>query len=305
MKRKINNKSIDLGFSVIITNFNGKDLLEKNLPFVISAKDNKENKIKEIILVDDASKDDSYEFIKSNYPEIRVIRHKKNRGFIASTNTGARSAKYPLMVFLNSDVEVSNDFLVSVLPLFDNQRVFGVSLHEQGYGYAKAKFENGFFIHSSGEEASEVKNTFWVSGGSGVFRRDIWMQLGGMDEKLFSPFYWEDVDLGYRALKKGYILLWNPKAKVVHNHESTMKKLPKRFRNLIQERNQLVFIWKNITSPNLNRKHISALFRRIAKHPGYLIVVMMASCKLACILRARKKERKECKVSDEAIFSAH
>lgn len=295
----------NLKISVIITNYNGKNILEKNLPFIIRAKENPDNRIGEIILIDDASRDDSCEFVKGSYPEIRVIRHKKNRGFIASTNTGARSAKYPLLAFLNSDVEVSNNFLVSVRPLFKDERVFGVSMHEKGYGYAKAKFEDGFFIHWGAEESSEVKNTFWVSGGSGVFRRDYWMLLGGMDEKLYSPFYWEDVDLGYRALKKGFILLWDPNSKVTHNHESTVKKISGKFRSLIQERNQLIFIWKNITSPNLKRKHVAALFRKIAKHPGYTIVFLMALFKLPKIAKARNKEEKECRVSDEAIFSSY
>ena len=292
-----------LKVSVIVTNYNGKDLLEKNIPFILIAKNKKENRIEEIIVVDDASKDESVDFIKSNFPEIKVIRHTKNRGFIASTNTGARSAKYPLLVLLNSDVMVSDDFLVSVIPLFIDKNVFAVSIHEQGFGNALGEFKNGYFIHSSGKETNQVKNTLWVNGGSGIFRREYWMKLGGMDEKLYSPFYWEDVDLGYRALKRGYNLLWDPNSKVIHEHESTMKNVSKNYRNLIQQRNNLIFIWKNITSPSLIKKHIVALFTRIAKHPGYLIVFIMALIKSGKILKARRKEKKECKVSDEAILA--
>jgi GT2 family glycosyltransferase len=302
MARKKPNK--DLNVSVIITNYNGKHLLQENLPLVIGAKKNSANKIKEIILVDDASTDESSNFVKNTFPEIRVITHKKNRGFSASTNTGARSSRYPLLALLNSDVKVSNDFLISNIALFDDERVFAVSMHEKGFGYAVGKFDNGFLHHRGAEEADEVKNTFWVNGGSGVFRRDYWMQLGGLDETLYSPFYWEDVDLGYRALKRGFKLLWDPNSKVNHEHESTMMKISRKHRELIQERNQLVFIWKNITSPNLIKKHYPALLGRIVKHPGYLIVFFMAFAKISKISKARKKENKECKVSDEAIFSA-
>ncbi len=292
-----------LKVSVIVTNYNGKDLLEKNLPFILIAKNKKENRIEEIIVVDDASKDESVDFIKSNFPEIKVIRHTKNRGFIASTNTGARSAKYPLLVLLNSDVVVSDDFLVSVIPLFMDKNVFAVSMHEEGYGNALGEFKNGYFIHSSGKETNQVKNTLWVSGGSGIFRREYWMKLGGMDEKLYSPFYWDDVDLGYRALKRGYRLLWDPNSKVIHEHESTMKKISNNYRNLIQQRNNLIFIWKNITSPSLIKKHLVALLARITKHPGYLVVFIMTLSKIGKIMKARKKEKKECKVSDEAILA--
>ena len=154
-----------------------------------------------------------------------------------------------------------------------------------------------------GIKTNKVHDTFWVSGGSGIFRRDYWMTLGGMDEKLFSPFYWEDLDLGYRALKRGYRLLWDPDSRVLHEHESTIGLLPKKYVDRIRERNQLIFIWKNITSPILIRKHIVGLLKRVLRHPGYIKIVIMALIKIRLILGARKKEKKACKVSDEAIFA--
>jgi GT2 family glycosyltransferase len=124
-----------------------------------------------------------------------------------------------------------------------------------------------------------------------------------MDEKLFSPFYWEDVDLSYRALKRGFRLLWEPKAKVIHHHESTIGKISRKYRQRIQERNQLIFIWKNLTSPILFRKHVLGVFRRVSLHPGYLIIVLMALRKIKGVVKVRKREKKESKVSDEAIFA--
>ena len=69
------------------------------------------------------------------------------------------------------------------------------------------------------------------------------------------------------------------------------------------ERNQLLFIWKNLTSSNLTRKHVSGLAKRVLTHPGYLRIVVMAFTKINKILLARKKEGKEGKISDEAIFA--
>ena len=77
-----------------------------------------------------------------------------------------------------------------------------------------------------------------------------------MDEKLLSPFYWEDIDLCYRAAKRGYINLWEPRGKVVHKHESTISKFPKIYVARVKERNQLLMLWKNIHSKNLIKKHI-------------------------------------------------
>lgn len=292
-----------MDISIIISNFNGEKLLEKNLPFVLNAKKYPGNKIKEIIVVDDASKDGSVKFVKDNFPEVRVIKHKVNRGFSAVVNTGARSAKGELITLINNDVVPYKDFLEHVLPHFRKEEVFAVSLHEIGYGWAKGKFENGFVGFEPGKEGDELHESFWVNGGSGVFRRDVWMKLGGMDEELLSPFYWEDIDLSYRAAKRGYKLLWEPKAKVRHKHETTMKTFPQKYVARIKERNQLIFMWKNITSPNLFRKHLAGLTRRSLRHPGYLRIVFMSAIKIRKVLKARRKEKKESKVSDEAILA--
>ncbi len=289
--------------SIIIPNFNGEKLLAQNLPFLLKAMENGENKIAEIIVVDDGSWDGSVKLIKTKFPQIKLIKHTKNRGFSASVNTGARAAKEKLIVLLNSDVVPSEDFLSRTLNLFEDKNLFAVSMHEQGYGWAKGTFSDGFVGLAMGEEGNSVLPSFYVSGGSGVFKREIWMELGGMDEKLLSPFYWEDIDICYRALKRGYLVVWNPEAKAVHNHESTIGKLPKKLVARIRERNQLIFIWKNITSKNLTRKHFAGLAKRFIKHPGYLRIIFMALAKLGLIIKARKKEAKESKVSDEAIFS--
>lgn len=289
--------------SVVIPNYNGLELLSKNLPGVIKASKNKENRIREIIIVDDASTDESSGFIKETYPEVILVKHKVNRGFSSTVNTGVRTAKSKLVCLLNTDVNVSIKFLEKLIVHFNNEKVFGVSLHEKGYSWARGEFKGGFVNHEPGDKSINTVQTFWVSGGSGVFRRDIWHQLKGMDEELLNPFYWEDIDLCYRAQKRGYICLWEPKAKVLHKHESTISKVSKiRKKHRIQERNQLIFIWKNITSDILFRKHIAGLLAKLLKHPGYFRVLVMALLKLPIILKRRKIEKKESSVSDESIF---
>jgi GT2 family glycosyltransferase len=289
--------------SVVIPNYNGENLLRTNLPFVIKAKENLENGIIEIIVVDDASVDNSVALLKKSFPEVKVIKHKINRGFSASVNTGVRSSKGEFIALLNSDVLPAEDFLVNVLPHFEDKNVFGVSLHEKGYGWAKGFFKDGMIEIGMGAETGSSHRSFYVSGGSGVFRRSQWVELSGMDEKTFSPYYWEDVDLSFRAAKKGYILLWEPEAKVSHEHKSTIGQLSKSSVGLVQERNRLLFIWKNILSANLIRKHVAAVFKRCFLHPGYVKVVFSALSRLRQVLKARAKEVKESKISDEAIFA--
>ncbi len=295
----------DFSVSVVITNFNGREILIKNLPSVIEAKKEKVNRIKEIILVDDASSDNSVSFLKKNFTEVRVIVHRKNRGYSAAVNTGVRAAKGSLVCILNNDVFVTKYFLKEIFDVFaKNPKCFGVSLNEKGYGPAIGFFENGFVVHSPGKKTKNVSPTFWVNGGSGVFRRDLWIKVGWFDEELFSPFYWEDIDISYRALKRGYELFWHPNAEVIHKHETTIGRINKGYRVRIQERNQLLFIWKNITSRRLFVKHLVGLFNRLIRHPGYFVVFLMALSKIKKVIKARRREQKESIVADEFIFSS-
>lgn len=292
--------------SVVIPNWNGKELLEKNLPSVLEAAANPKNRILEVIIVDDKSTDDSVSFLQKNFAgKIKLIRHTKNRGFSSGVNTGVRSAKGSVVVLLNTDVRPEKNFLESIIRVFADPDIFAVSFHEPGWSYSKGEFKDGYIVHSPTRESDKIEDTFWVSGGSGAFRRSVWVSLGGMDEKLLSPLYWEDVDLGYRALKRGYRLVWDPKAIVHHEHESTTRKLSRSYVQKIQERNHLLFIWKNLTSPNLFRKHMVGIIQRIFRGPGYIRIVLMALSKVSIVIKERAREKREAKISDEAVLAKY
>ena len=84
-------------------------------------------------------------------------------------------------------------------------------------------FQNGCFMHQKASDFTSGE-TAWVSGGSGLFDRERWLELGGFDER-FAPAYWEDIDLSYRAKQKGWQVLFESKAIVFHKHESTHKQV--------------------------------------------------------------------------------
>ena len=295
-------KTLTENVSVVIPNYNGRDLLEKNMPQVILAKNNPNNHIKEVIVVDDGSKDDSVDFIKRSYPMVMLIKHKINRGFAAAVNIGVRHSGSELVVLLNSDVSPSEDFLISATAHFKDNKVLAVNLHTKGFGPVKGSFTDGYIVYEACDEVKKLSHTFFANAGGSIYSRRLWMDLGGMDESLFSPFYWEDVDLSYRALKRGYKILWDPIGTVSPNISATVSKLPKRRVQRIQQRNHLLFIWKNLTSSNLFRKHITGLFRRVVKHPGYLVIVLMAGFKIRTVLKQRSRELKESRVGDEILL---
>jgi len=297
-----NNKPVKV--SIVIPNYNGRELMQKNLPSVLKATLNPKNFIEEVIVVDDGSKDDSVSFLKKEFPQIRLVIHKVNRGFSAAVNSGVKAAGSEFVVLLNSDVYPKEDFLEEVLSFIKkDEDIFAVSFHEKGWGGAKGAFEDGFIVHKPGKEGALPHSTFYVNAGGAIYRKNMWEALGGMDEKLFSPFYWEDVDISYGALKRGFKLFWHPAAYVSPNLSASVGKLPKMRVSRIQERNHLIFNWKNLTSPRLFRKHLISLFAKVFKHPKYIIIVIMALSRLRETLKARKKEIREAKVSDEIIFS--
>lgn len=289
--------------SIIIPNYNTAFLLRKNIPVVLRAAKNKKNKIHEVVVVDDASPDESVSVLRKEFPQVKLIKHKQNRGFSHSVNTGVRGSSGDLIILLNTDVLPSENFMEPVIKHFADGNVFGVSLNEKGHSWVKGKLENGYLGHEPGKKTSSAHETFWISGGSGVFRRSIWKKLGGLDQNLLAPFYWEDFDICYRAAKRGYKLLWEPGGRVVHKHETTMSQIPRSYLIRIQERNLLRVNWKNLTSPRLFRKHIQGVLKRSFRHPGYIRVVLMALTKFRDIKRARAKEIKESKVSDEALLA--
>ncbi len=293
--------------SIIIPNYNGRELLEKNLGSVIDAFKNKNNKICEVIIVDNGSKDSSIEYINSNFkPYVKLIKHTKNRGFSTAVNTGARASKGEILCLLNNDVIPEVNFLEKALDLFEDKDVFSVSLHEKGRGPSGALFNNGIIdLSHSKPEAKNPVLSFYTSGAAGLFRKSIWKELSGLDDRLLSPFYWEDIDICYRASKRGYLNIWCPYGKVIHNHESTSSKLPKKYVARIKERNQLLMLWKNIQSKSFLQKHFNELLKRLYSHPGYLLVVFMALMRITTVFKLRNKEIKESVVSDEAVFQRY
>jgi GT2 family glycosyltransferase len=263
--------------SVIIPNYNGAHLLKTNLPKIIRQLNRSKNQcVKEIIIVDDCSTDNSINQINNLIQEftnqpiaLSLFQNKKNSGFSETVNKGVSIAKGDLAFLLNSDVYFEKDPLVQVISNFgQDSNLFAVGLLDESKestttvlrGRGLACWEKGFLLHKKGE--ADKTDTFWVNGGSGIFRKQIWDKLGGMN-KLYNPFYWEDIDLSYRAKKSGYSLLFEPKATVIHEHEKgaiSSNFSPLRVRE-ISYKNQILFVWLNITDLSF-----------LVSHAGWLII---------------------------------
>jgi O-antigen biosynthesis protein len=241
--------------SVVIPNWNGRDLLEKYLPSVVAAMS--EHRDNEVLVVDNASSDGSVDFIKQHFPSVRVLSMRKNLGFGGGSNAGFRAAKNDIVVLLNSDMRVEKGFLQPLLDGFTDEQVFAVSCQIFFSDPAKLREETGLTQvwwqggrlrarHRIDPGIRDLYPCFYAGGGSSAFDRRKFLELGGFDS-LLHPFYLEDTDLGFMAWKRGWKVLYQPRSIVYHEHRGTIgKKFSVFYINWILKKNFVLFCWKNI-----------------------------------------------------------
>lgn len=255
--------------SVVIPNWNGKDLLEKYLPSVVTAMAGHPDN--EVIVVDNGSSDGSAEFVRERFPTVRLLALKENLGFGGGSNHGFREAKNDIVVLLNSDMRVAPDFLAPLLKGFAERDVFAVSCQiffsdpnklREETGLTQASFRRGVIEirHRIDDNVTDLYPCFYGGGGSCAFDRRKFLELGGFDP-LLHPFYLEDTDIGYLAWKRGWRVLYQPQSHVWHEHRGTIgKKFSQDYINAIVRKNFVLFAWKNIHSPGMLAQHFFASY---------------------------------------------
>jgi len=257
--------------SIAIVNLNGKEFLNDCL---LSIKEINYPKEKiEIIVVDNGSNDGSAQFIKSNYPEVKLIENRENLGFAKANNQAAGVAHGEYIAFLNNDTKVDKNWLMELLrPVYGSDEVIcsgskvlsldGSSLDFVG---GMINFEGkGFQIDYGLSVNKDIHNVErflpFVNGGAMLIKRDVFLEAGGFDEDFFA--YYEDVDLGWRLWVLGYKVVFSPNSIVYHAHHGTSKNFSDDKLRFLKERNSLISIFKNYDDDNL--AHIlSATFASI------------------------------------------
>lgn len=304
-------------FSIIIPNFNGKELLRRYLPSVIKACECSSLE-HEIIIVEDGSTDGSAELISNQFPTVRIICQ-RNKGFIGSCNLGAMESRYNILLFLNSDVKVEEDFIELLIDHFSDEEIFAVapriinpdgSIESITRGISKFGIVDVEFPAKKTDNSrfNETLPILYPCGAAFACKKDKFLKLGGFDD-LYFPGYSEDLDLGYRAWKRGWKVLYEPRSIVYHNPGSTFQKMvmPSELR-IKSFRNKILFMWKNITDKSLIFQHI-LFFLPYIFHKTFIkgellfpIAVFCALCNLGKVFRKRAKERRFIKLSDREVL---
>jgi GT2 family glycosyltransferase/glycosyltransferase involved in cell wall biosynthesis len=241
--------------SIVIPNWNGRDLLAKYLPSVTASIENHPDS--EVIVVDNGSTDGSVAFVEEMFPDVRLLPLKENLGFGGGSNAGFRAAHNDIVVLLNSDMRVEPDFVQPLLDGFTDEKVFSVSCQiffsdpskvRQETGLTESWWQQGSLrvSHRADEKIKTLYPCAYGGGGSSAFDRQKFLELGGFDE-ILAPFYLEDTDLGYMAWKRGWKTMHQPASVVYHEHRGTIgKKFSDAYIQGVLKKNFLLFTWKNI-----------------------------------------------------------
>lgn len=250
--------------SVVIPNWNGKDLLEKYLPSVVTAMSG--NPANEVIVVDNGSDDGSAAFVREHFPQVRLLALEQNLGFGGGSNAGFRAAKNDIVVLLNSDMRVEPNFLQPLLDGFQDAETFAVSCQIFLSDPAKKREETGLTEgwwqqgslrvgHRIEPEITGLFPCFYPGGGSSAYDRRKFLELGGFDP-LYHPFYLEDGDVGYMAWKRGWKTFYQPASIVYHEHRGTIgKKFSRDYIHAALRKNFILFAWKNIHTWRMLAEH--------------------------------------------------
>ena len=303
--------------SIIIVTYNGKELLEKYLPSVVDACKRYSLDKTELIIVDNASSDGTIDYLRLHFPFIKLIQQPANKGFSNSVNLGVSCAQSEIVVLLNDDIRLSEDFLLFLPQHFEDKSVFavrpGIKLNAEDRVCDLKNLNIGgafkFGIFDVPRKAEGKTNlAFFVGGGGGAFDKEKFTKLGGFDE-IFYPFYYEDVDLCYRAWKRKWKIIYEPRSLLYHQSGATISKFYNPFFiNIVAQRNRYLLVWKNVTDQRLLFQHfifipINFVISLLRGQIAFLIGLLWALKYLRQLMKRRKLEKQAAKLKDSEIFN--
>jgi GT2 family glycosyltransferase len=262
--------------AIVILNWNGKDYLQKFLPSVLSS--TYENK--RIIVADNASTDDSFEFLKANFSAIEIIKNTTNEGFAKGYNTALKNIEADYFVLLNSDVEVESNWIEPIITLMQSDKQIA-ACQPKILSYAnKTQFEyagaSGGFIDYLGYPFSrgrifddcekdegqynDAMPCFWATGAALFVKASVYKQLNGLDEYFFA--HQEEIDFCWRLQLSGYKIYVQPKSVVYHVGGGTLNK-ENPHKIYLNFRNNLIMLYKNL--PFFKKIYALAAYKNLFK----------------------------------------
>jgi GT2 family glycosyltransferase len=245
--------------AIIILNWNGQKLLEQFLPSVV----NFSSELAEIYIADNASTDTSIKYVKKFYPSIKIIENTTNEGYAKGYNDALANVEADIYCLLNSDVEVTKDWLKPVLEVFEKEEKTAIIqpklldfkdktkfeyaggaggfLDIYGYPYCRGRVFND--LETDNGQFNDVSDIFWASGACLFIRSKIYHQLDGLDEDYFA--HQEEIDLCWRTQNIGYKVKYVGTSTVFHVGGATLQETNPH-KTYLNFRNSLLNVVKNV-----------------------------------------------------------
>lgn len=248
--------------AIIILNWNGRKLLEKFLPDVIRYSS---TEFSEVFVVDNASTDDSVQYVSQNFSDVKIIVNKENGGYAKGYNDALIFVEADIFCLLNSDIEVTENWLAPVYQHFaqhqntaivqpkildykrkthfDYAGAAGGFVDKLGYPYCRGRIFDQ--LEKDNGQYDDDRPIFWASGACLFIRREVFFDLGGMDEDYFA--HQEEIDLCWRSFNAGYKTFYVGNSVVYHVGGATLSHTHWR-KTFLNFRNSLFNITKNVPS---------------------------------------------------------
>jgi GT2 family glycosyltransferase len=310
--------------AVVILNYNGKSFLEKFLPSVVE-----HSRSAEVIVADNNSSDDSVIFLRSAYPALRIIPNKTNTGFAQGYNDALKHVDAEYYVLLNSDVEVTANWIEHVIALmdkdlsiaacqpkildFNNKNKFeyagasGGFIDKYGYPFCRGRIFN--VLEEDKGQFNNSMEVFWATGACMFVRSKAFWEVGGFDGDYFA--HMEEIDLCWRLKNIGYRIFVEPKSAVYHVGGGTLNKVSPR-KTYLNFRNNLTTYTKNQASSFLFFKiifrmkldGIAAFKFLLDGQPAHFVAVIKAHFKYYSWIPAILAKRRQLKQHPKFRHSA-
>ncbi|MBF02953.1 MAG: dTDP-Rha--alpha-D-GlcNAc-pyrophosphate polyprenol alpha-3-L-rhamnosyltransferase [Flavobacterium sp.] len=257
--------------AVVILNWNGVELLRQFLPSVLQFSTEAT-----IYVIDNASTDVSVSVLKSEFPTVQIIENEGNFGFAKGYNEGLKTIKEPYLALVNSDIEVTKNWLQPILNQFEkdtltaiiqpkildfkNKSYFeyagaaGGFIDKYGYPYCRGRIFDK--IEEDKGQYDSTINIFWASGACFFIRNQVFQELQGFDEGFFA--HQEEIDLCWRAHHMGYEIKFCYQSVVYHVGGATLNNESPR-KTYLNFRNSLYMLTKNLPKNTL----VPILFSRL------------------------------------------
>ena len=303
--------------AIVILNWNGRKYLEKFLPGVIKHSINMPGT--KVIVADNGSTDDSVQWLETNLPEISIIRFSENYGFTGGYNRALAQIEAEYYILLNSDVEVTPNWLNPLVKLMDSNLSIAAcmpkikSYHQRQY-FEYAGAAGGFIdkyaypfcrgrifdkLEKDEGQYNEPCEIFWATGACLMVRSNLYHEAGGLDEGFFA--HMEEIDLCWRLQRMGYKIMCQPESEVYHVGGGALPNNSPR-KLFLNYRNNLLMMYKNLPVKTyrctifcrLLLDGLSAAMYLFTLKFSYFTAVLKAHWSFFKLIPTYRSKRKEC-----------